>query len=195
MADIAMNRLEFGLSNGFADAIIQLSGRRSSSIDEALEFAKEDAAALQKENNNETFHRTFECTGVESCLRTSIYVSSTVVQMGLNARSADIMNQATRNGGKVLLVGMGTPVQTLPVSAAALREVDLVGVWRYADCYPESIRLMEAAGQGKGPDIRKLVTHSFDGLGSTLEAFAMAARTCDDNGALVIKVVIENKDS
>lgn len=79
MADIAMNRLEFGSSHGFADAIVQLSGRRSSNIDEALEFAKEDAAVLQKENNGETFHRTFECTGVESCLRTSIYVSSVEV--------------------------------------------------------------------------------------------------------------------
>lgn len=103
-------------------------------------------------------------------------------------------NQATRNGGKVLLVGMGNPVQTLPVAAAALREVDLIGVWRYADCYPEGIRLMVAAGQGKVPDLKRLITHSFEGLRKCLEAFDMAARTCDDSGALVIKVVVENNE-
>ena len=90
------------------------------------------------------------------------------------------------------MVGMGTPIQTLPISAAALREVDLVGVWRYANCYPEAIELMQAAGKGEVPDVRKLLTHAFKGLEQSLDAFDMASRTADGDGKLVIKVVVEN---
>ena len=96
--------------------------------------------------------------------------------------AADIAGQATRNGGKILLVGMGTPIQTLPISAAALREVDLVGVWRYANCYPDGIAMMQQAGKDGIPDIRKLITHRFHGLDQCLEAFDMAAKTSDKNG-------------
>ncbi|KAH6967999.1 chaperonin 10-like protein [Fusarium avenaceum] len=173
MADIVQNRLDFALSNGFADKVVKLPSRRAKDTEQGLVFAKEDAVNLQKENDDKTFSRVFECTGVESCVRTSIYT--------------------TRNGGKILLVGMGTPIQTLPISAAALREVDLVGVWRYANCYPQGIELMQQAGKEGVPDIRKLITHRFQGLDQSLEAFDMAAKTCDDNGNLVIKVVVENE--
>lgn len=88
---------------------------------------------------------------------------------------------------------MGTPIQTLPVSAAALREVDLVGVWRYANCYPRGLKIMERCIRDKSmPDLRGLVTHSFDGLSTVSEAFSMAGRTSDDTGALVVKVVVQN---
>lgn len=88
---------------------------------------------------------------------------------------------------------MGTPIQTLPVSAAALREVDLVGVWRYASCYPLGLEIMERCITDKSmPDLRGLVTHSFDGLSTVPEAFSMAGRTSDDTGALVVKVVVQN---
>lgn len=88
---------------------------------------------------------------------------------------------------------MGTPTQTLPISAAALREVDLVGVWRYADCYPRGLEIMEKCVRGKSePDLRALITHSYDGLASVPEAFSMAGRTSDDTGALVVKVVVQN---
>ncbi|CAG9953887.1 unnamed protein product [Clonostachys rosea f. rosea IK726] len=174
LTDIVQNRLDFALSNGFADAAVKLPARRSSTAEEDLAFAKEDAETLRKQNGDKAFDRTFECTGVESCVRTSIY--------------------ATRNGGKILLVGMGTPIQTLPISAAALREVDFIGVWRYANCYPRGIELMEHAGREGIPDLKKLITHSFQGLEEAGAAFDMAAKTCDEEGKLVIKVVLENAE-
>lgn len=75
MADIASNRLAFALHNGFADETMALGLRKPSSVDEGLAFAKEDAAAMVAKNKGEKFARTFECTGVEGCVRTAIYVS------------------------------------------------------------------------------------------------------------------------
>ncbi|KAM0546969.1 hypothetical protein ACHAPJ_010631 [Fusarium lateritium] len=174
MADIAQNRLDFALANGFADFIHLLEMRpRPTGVVEGLSTAKDDAEALVAVNSRVKFSRTFECTGVESCVRTAIY--------------------ATRGGGKVLLVGMGTPIQTLPIGAASLREVDLVGVWRYANCYPEGLRIMQRSDEGGDiPSLKKLITHSFKGLAAVPAAFNTAARTEDDNGKLVVKVVIEN---
>lgn len=77
MADIASNRLAFALKNGFADETAGLTPRRPSSVEEGLAFAKEDAAAMVAKNRGDKFARTFECTGVEGCVRTAIYVSRT----------------------------------------------------------------------------------------------------------------------
>lgn len=88
---------------------------------------------------------------------------------------------------------MGTPIQTLPISAAHLREVDLIGVFRYANTYPEGIEVLSKKADGY-PEFSKLVTHRYSGLESAPEAFAMAGRTKDDNGNLVLKVVLEMQE-
>ncbi|TQN71789.1 Sorbitol dehydrogenase [Colletotrichum shisoi] len=114
---------------------------------------------------------TFECTGKEVCMQTSLY--------------------ATRPGGKVVMVGMGTPVQTLPLSVAHLREIDILGIFRYANTYPTGVRLLCAKGNGGLPCLDDMVTHRFKGLHNASKAFELASRTCDDEGKLVLKVVIE----
>jgi len=89
---------------------------------------------------------------------------------------------------------MGNPVQTVPISAAALREVDLIGVFRYANTYPKGIGLLSrlTSGKEKGlPDVRKLITHRFKGFENIESAFQMAGRAVDGEGRLVIKVVVE----
>ena len=93
-----------------------------------------------------------------------------------------------------MLVGMGHPVQTLPLAAAALREVDIVGVFRYADTYAESIELVQESVKS-GPDLTKLVTHRFHGFNEVPKAFELAGKTKDDNGKLVLKVMIDNLDT
>lgn len=87
---------------------------------------------------------------------------------------------------------MGTPTQTLPISAAALREVDLVGVFRYAGAYPKAISML-AEWSPQLPDLRSLVTHRFRGVERASDAFEMAARVADGEGNLVIKVVVEGE--
>lgn len=92
-----------------------------------------------------------------------------------------------------MLVGMGHPVQTLPLAAAALREVDIVGVFRYANTYPESIKLVQtAASTPDAPDLTKLITHRFVGWKHISDAFDIAGKAQDADGKLVLKVVIEN---
>ena len=94
-----------------------------------------------------------------------------------------------------MLVGMGHPIQTIPLGAAALREVDIVGVFRYANTYPESIELVQKASKSAaGPDFSKLVTHRFSGLEEAPKAFEMAGKTKDADGKLVIKVVIDSSE-
>jgi L-iditol 2-dehydrogenase len=92
-----------------------------------------------------------------------------------------------------MLVGMGHPIQTIPLGAAALREVDIVGVFRYANTYKESIEIVQQAMKSAdGPDFTKLVTHRFTGLGEAEKAFEMAGKTKDEEGKLVLKVVIDS---
>lgn len=87
---------------------------------------------------------------------------------------------------------MGTPIQTLPISAAAFCEVDLVGVWRYANAYPAALDIMASVGQeDRVLDLRKLITHTFEGLESVPNAFATAGKSVDDDQNLVIKVVVQ----
>ena len=124
-----------------------------------------------EEDEDDGVDVTFECTGKEPCMQTALY--------------------ATKPGGKVIMVGMGTPIQTVPLSAAHLREVDLLGIFRYANTYPTGIRLLSGKGGMKLPSLDDMVTHKFKGLGNAKQAFELASRTADDDGRLVVKVVIE----
>jgi L-iditol 2-dehydrogenase len=91
-----------------------------------------------------------------------------------------------------MLVGMGTPNHTLPLSEAGAREIDLMPTWRYAHCYGEAMGIMDAAVNGSfTPDIRKLITHRFNGLEALPEAFGLAGTAQDPSGNLVIKVAIK----
>lgn len=94
-----------------------------------------------------------------------------------------------------MLVGMGHPIQTIPLGAAALREVDIVGVFRYANTYKESIDIvLQAMKSPDGPDFSKLITHRFAGLAEAVKAFEMAGKTKDADGKLVLKVIIDSSE-
>ncbi|KAH7386345.1 chaperonin 10-like protein [Cadophora sp. MPI-SDFR-AT-0126] len=147
----------------------RLDGAKAVAAD-VLSVARPDMAALE-EDEDDGVDVTFECTGKEACMQTSLY--------------------ATKPGGKVIMVGMGTPIQTVPLSAAHLREVDILGIFRYANTYQTGIRLLAGKGAMKLPSLDDMVTHKFKGLAEAKKAFELAGRTVDDDGNLVIKVVIE----
>ncbi|KAH8719274.1 hypothetical protein GQ44DRAFT_712476 [Phaeosphaeriaceae sp. PMI808] len=56
------------------------------------------------------------------------------------------------------MVGMGTPIQTLPMSAAHLKEVDIIGIFRYANTYATGIKLISA---GVLPSLDNMITHRY----------------------------------
>ncbi|KAK3390327.1 chaperonin 10-like protein [Podospora didyma] len=141
-----------------------------------LALTNSSSSTLLIDDEDDGVDVTFECTGKEICMHTSLY--------------------ATRPGGKVIMVGMGTPIQTLPMSVAHLREIDILGIFRYANTYATGIRLLCAQKRGNAggytlPSLDDMVTHRFRGLDAAKGAFELASRTIDDNGNLVLKVVIE----
>ncbi|THX00571.1 sorbitol dehydrogenase-like protein [Aureobasidium pullulans] len=173
IADIDAGRVDFAVKNGFAHHGFVVPMKRGKDTDENLAIARETADGIAKVTDDAgsaigEVDVVFECTGVPTCVQSGIY--------------------ATKPGGRVMLIGMGIPIQTLAMSSAALREVDLVGVFRYANTYPEGISI---ATSPSAPDLSKLVTHKYKGLESCVDAFGMAGRTKDDEGKLVLKVVIE----
>lgn len=96
------------------------------------------------------------------------------------------VKQAAVTGGKVMLVGMGTRNVMLPLSSAALREVDIQGSFRYANTYVDALSLLAA---GKLENIGKVVTHHLS-LEDTARAFELLTRGKDEHDNMVLKVMI-----
>ncbi|KAF8205444.1 chaperonin 10-like protein [Mycena galopus ATCC 62051] len=166
--DINQGRLDFAKLNGFADDTFCLPlADKAKTTDEQLRRAKESIqSALQKFDEPDGFDRVFECTGAEPCIQMSIH--------------------AAISGGKVMLIGMGSRNVMLPLSSAALREVDIQGSFRYANTYPAALALLAS---GKLDNVDKLVTHRFS-LAQTAQAFNLLARGKDEAGNMVLKVMI-----
>ncbi|XP_051552019.1 sorbitol dehydrogenase-like [Myxocyprinus asiaticus] len=89
---------------------------------------------------------SIECTGVESSIQTAIY--------------------ATRSGGVLVLVGLGAEMTTIPLLNAAVREVDIRGVFCYCNTLPLAIAILAY----KKVNVMPLVTHRFP-LEQAVQAF------------------------
>lgn len=91
--------------------------------------------------------------------------------------------EIVRNGGVVVWVGMGEetffPVN---VMAAIGKEIDIRGIFRYAHCYPPSIRMV---AEGK-IDVKSLITHRF-----TLDQVPEAMEFCANPARNRIKTMVE----
>lgn len=92
-----------------------------------------------------------------------------------------------RTGGKLALVGMGTPNPTIPLGAAALREVDLIGVFRYASTWPDALRLLASKTM---QSIEKVMVTQKYPLDQTAEAFRVIANGKGEAGEMVLKVMV-----
>lgn len=87
----------------------------------------------------------------------------------------------------MLCVGMGAKTLTVPFGAAFVREVDIMGVFRYNNTYPAALALL---GSGQLPNVEKMITQRYP-LEKAEEAFLDVARGRDQSGNPVIKVMIE----
>lgn len=81
ITDVDEGRVEFALEHGFADVGFVVVPKKGNSIESRLSIARDLALEIGKlkwSSGQEVgrFDYVFECTGVESCVQTSIYVSS-----------------------------------------------------------------------------------------------------------------------
>ncbi|KAI7970170.1 hypothetical protein EIK77_008397 [Talaromyces pinophilus] len=166
IVDVDQTRLDFATSQAprgiqVADKsfLIPFSGQEGESkADFASRLSLEMLDSLK---TNRRFDIAFECTGVETCVNIAIHSAAP--------------------GGKVVLVGMGSPLQNLNIGAAAVREIDLLSLWRYANAFPTAIELVQ---RGR-IDFKSLVTHQFT-LQRAEEALDVALKKPEG----LIKVVI-----
>ncbi|CAI7935354.1 sorbitol dehydrogenase, partial [Podarcis lilfordi] len=126
-------------------------------LEKAKEIGADFAVQIKSESPEEVAHLveqalgcmpdiTVECTGAQAAIQTGIY--------------------ATRSGGTLVLVGLGPEMVTLPIVNAAVREVDIRGVFRYCNTWPMAIAMLAS----KKVNVQPLVTHRFP-LEKAMEAF------------------------
>jgi len=77
----------------------------------------------------------FECCGITSATQTAIF--------------------ACKSGGTVCLIGLSDPEMKLPIFDAAVREVDLRGIFRYRNTYPTCISLISTGRV----NAKQMITH------------------------------------
>jgi len=83
-----------------------------------------------------------------------------------------------------VLIGMGRPTVTIPLLEASIREVDLLGVFRYRFTYPTCLKLLSE----KKIDVSPLITHKFK---FTQESVMDAFEHCKTGKDGCIKAMIE----
>jgi len=135
VVDINEDRVNFAVKEGFSLKGYTLPITETPrSMEDSLSQAKSTADDILHRYlpDEDGFDVVLECTGAQICMQTAIYCA--------------------RPGGKVCYIGMGTPNATLPLSAAVFREVDLIGVFRYANTYPDALALL---GAGKLSHMKK----------------------------------------
>lgn len=146
LTDIDEKRLSVASALG-ADGTVMVSSDMNDLEDEILKV---------KEAVGSPIDVTFDCVGFTKTMCTALKV--------------------TRSGGKVCLVGMGQDKMTLPLTAAAAREVDVVGIFRYCNTYPLCIDLL----QSRKIDVRPLITHRFGLTEEEVKAAFKASATAGD---------------
>ncbi|TKY45100.1 Sorbitol dehydrogenase [Spatholobus suberectus] len=114
IVDVDDHRLSVAKSLGAYD-IVKVSTNIQDVAEEVVQIQKVMGAGIDV---------TFDCAGFEKTMSTGL--------------------SATQPGGKVCLVGMGRSEMTVPLTPAAAREVDVVGVFRYKNTWPLCLEFLRS---------------------------------------------------
>lgn len=115
-------------------------------------------------------NKTIDCSGAEATNRLGLL--------------------ATKSGGCFVIVGCGPPEVKIPLVSALTREVDIRGVFRYANDYPAALALVSS---GKA-NVKRLVTHHFD-IAETSKAFDASRYGTDGAIKVMIHCQPRNKNN
>lgn len=152
VVDVDRNRLSVAKELG-AFATVQVSTK--------TEDIEKEVEQIQKAVEGAGIDVTLDCVGFSKTMSTALC--------------------ATRSGGKVCLVGMGHCDMTVPLTPAAAREVDILGVFRYKNTWPQCLEFLSS---GK-IDVKPLITHRYGfSQQEVVDAFETSAR-----GSNAIKVM------
>jgi len=153
IVDIADHRLKDAETYGAADLFYKVT---KEDTDPSLLSSK-----LKSLFQGKLPHAAMECSGADSSLKTAM--------------------ETVGPGSSVLLVGRGSPYVDLPMVAAGTFEIDIKGIFRYANTYPKAIEMI-ANGE---IDVKQLITHRY-----TIDQSQQAFLAASDPAEKAIKVMI-----
>lgn len=151
IADVSAERLKVAKELG-ANATVLLS---------TVESDVESEVLALKKAMNANIDVTIDCVGLNKSMNTAL--------------------RATRSGGRICLVGMGHNEMTVPLTPAAAREVDILGVFRYRNTYPLCLDMLSSGRI----NVKPLITHRYGfNQKDVVDAFETSAK-----GGSAIKVM------
>lgn len=146
VTDVIENRLAFARQMGASATFLVERGQ------DALELASKVRQFANKvKQTAEGVDVVLECSGAQSSLHLAI--------------------QSAGVGSTIVCVGCQPDEVTIPLNCALMQEIDIKGVFRYRNCYPLALSLVES---GK-INLRPMVTHRFP-LEQAIEAFEACCR-------------------
>ncbi|XP_047741564.1 sorbitol dehydrogenase [Hyalella azteca] len=127
ITDLNKDRLSLAKQLG-ADSVIHVTPGRTE---------KDLAMEVREKLGGRQPNVTMDCSGAEASIRLAI--------------------EATESGGRVALVGLGPREVKVPLVDSAIREVDIFGVFCYANDFKDALELV-ASGR---VNVKALITHRF----------------------------------
>jgi L-iditol 2-dehydrogenase len=158
-----MGLLSFKVAKAFGAAKVIVADINAARLEVAKEMGADFTFLLRKGDDpvaagikikemiGEQIDVTLECTGSEACTQIAV--------------------EATRRGGKISATGLGPQLIKVPLAMCSLKEIDILGICRFRNCFPLAVSLLNKMQT----ELKPIITHSFT-LENGMEAFRTMER-------------------